>query len=73
MAGSYAVLERNAPQAIRYRTEQELRYLIGTGVSARCVVLREILATAGFEKVKIVAQVDLVQRSVRFFHLQSTS
>ena len=32
VAGSYAVLERNAPQAIRgYRTEQELRYLIGTG------------------------------------------
>src|SRR5208282_3077547 len=32
---SYAVLERNAPDAIRgFRTDTELRYLIGTGVSA---------------------------------------
>ena len=32
---SYEVLERHAPQAIRgYRTEAELRYLVGTGVSA---------------------------------------
>ena len=57
MAGSYAVLERNVPEAIKgYRTEQELRYLIGTGVSAASVWrLREILDEAGFEKVKIVA------------------
>ena len=35
---SYAVLERNAPQAIRgYRTEAELRYLVGTGVSAAAI------------------------------------
>ena len=35
VAGSYNVLERNSPDSIRgYRTEQELRYLIGTGVSA---------------------------------------
>ena len=53
----YAVLERNIPEAIKgYRTEQELRYLIGTGVSAASVWrLREILDEAGFEKVKIVA------------------
>ena len=32
-ARSYEVLERHAPQAIRgYRTEAELRYLVGTGV-----------------------------------------
>ncbi len=36
-AESYAVLERHAPGAIRrYRSETELRYLVGTGVSAAC-------------------------------------
>ena len=57
VAGSYSVLERNAPDSIRgYRTEQELKYLIGTGVSAASVWrLREILDVSGFQKVKIVA------------------
>ncbi|KZD12116.1 nicotinate phosphoribosyltransferase [Oceanibaculum pacificum] len=57
MAQSYAVLDRNCPQAIRgYRTEQELRYLIGTGVSAAAIwYMREQLDKAGFRKVKIVA------------------
>ncbi len=54
---SYAVLERNRPDAIRgYRSETELRYLIGTGVSAAAVWhLREQLDGAGFPKVRIVA------------------
>jgi len=54
---SYAVLERNAPDAIRgYRSDTELRYLIGTGVSAAAIWhLREKLDAAGFDKVKIVA------------------
>lgn len=54
---SYAVLERNAPRAIRgYRSEEELRYLVGTGVSAAAVFhLRESLDRSGFTKVKIVA------------------
>ena len=54
---SYAVLERNAPDAIRgFRTDVELRYLIGTGVSAAAIWhLRERLNEAGFDKVKIVA------------------
>jgi len=54
---SYAVLERNAPEAIRgYRSEAELRYLIGTGVSAASIWhMREQLDKAGFTKVKIVA------------------
>jgi len=54
---SYAVLERNAPDAIRgFRTDVELRYLIGTGVSAAAIWhLRERLNEAGFERVKIVA------------------
>ena len=54
---SYAVLERNVPDAVRgYRTEAELRYLVGTGVSAAAIWrLREALNEAGFERVKIVA------------------
>ena len=56
-AASYAVIERNAPEAIRgYRTEEELRYLVGLGVSAAGIWhLREQLDQAGFDKVKIVA------------------
>lgn len=54
---SYAVLERHVPEAIRgYRDETQLRYLIGTGVSAAAIyLLREKLDEAGFDKVKIVA------------------
>jgi nicotinate phosphoribosyltransferase len=54
---SYAVIERNEPYAIRgYRSETELRYLIGTGVSAAAIWhTREQLDQAGFDKVKIVA------------------
>lgn len=54
---SYAVLEHHVPHSIRgYRDETELRYLIGTGVSAAAVHhLRDKLDEAGFDKVKIVA------------------
>jgi len=56
-AESYAVLERHAPGAIRrYRSETELRHLVGTGVSAAAVwKMREELDHAGFPKVRIVA------------------
>ena len=56
-AASHAVLERHAPNAVRqYRTEAELRWLVGTGVSAAAIfLLRETLDGAGFESVKIVA------------------
>jgi nicotinate phosphoribosyltransferase len=56
-SSSYEVLERHAPKALRgYRTEPELRHLIGTGVSAAALwTLRERLDAAGFPKVKIVA------------------
>jgi nicotinate phosphoribosyltransferase len=56
-AGSYAVLERHAPGAIRrYRSEAELRMLVGTGVSAAAIWrMREALDEAGFPAVKIVA------------------
>ncbi len=37
-AGSYAVIERRAPQSIRgYRNEEELRYLVGAGVTAAAI------------------------------------
>ncbi len=56
-AASYAVLDRHVPDAVRhYRTESELRWLVGTGVSAAAIYhLRDALDEAGFEKVKIVA------------------
>jgi nicotinate phosphoribosyltransferase len=56
-ASSYAVLERHAPNAIRgYRTEAELRHLVGTGVTAAAIFhFREALDQAGFPSVKIIA------------------
>jgi nicotinate phosphoribosyltransferase len=56
-AESYAVLERHAPAAVRrYRSETELRHLVGTGVSAAAIWrMREALDEAGFPKVRIVA------------------
>jgi nicotinate phosphoribosyltransferase len=55
-ARSYEVLERHAPQSIRgYRSEEELRYLVGTGVSAAAIWhLRRALDEAGLTAVKIV-------------------
>lgn len=57
LQSAYAVLDRCAPNAIRsYRTENELRHLVGTGVSAAAIWrLREELDEAGFENAKIVA------------------
>jgi nicotinate phosphoribosyltransferase len=57
LARSYEVLDRHAPQAVRgYRTEQELRYLVGTGCSAAAIwLMRQALDEAGFPQVKIVA------------------
>ena len=54
---SYAVLERHVPEAVRqYRSEPELRFLVGTGVSAAAIYhLRDSLDKAGFGKVRIVA------------------
>lgn len=55
-AESYAVLERHAPGAIRrYRSDEELRVLVGTGVSAAAIWrMREALDGAGFPKVGLV-------------------
>ncbi|AOX20161.1 beta/alpha barrel domain-containing protein [Kozakia baliensis] len=53
---SYAVLERHTPGTIRrYRSDRELRDLVGTGVSAAAIWrMREALNEAGFEAVKII-------------------
>ena len=55
-ATSYAVLEQRAPGAIRrYRSDSELRHLVGTGVSAAAIWrMREALDDAGFPRVRIV-------------------
>jgi nicotinate phosphoribosyltransferase len=55
-AESYAVLERHAPGAIRrYRSDVELRALVGTGVSAAAIWrMREALDAFGAGAVKIV-------------------
>jgi len=53
---AYDVLERHAPKALRgYRTEGELKHLIGTGVSAAAIWhLREQLDAAGFGATRII-------------------
>ncbi|MBT5195084.1 MAG: nicotinate phosphoribosyltransferase [Rhodospirillaceae bacterium] len=54
---AYAVLERHVPRAVRqYRNEEELRWLVGTGVSAAAIFhMRDALDEAGFPKARIVA------------------
>ncbi len=61
-AESYAALERHAPGAIRrYRSDTELRYLVGTGVSAAAIWrLREALDAAGYPNVRIVVSSGFV-------------
>ncbi|MGC6518090.1 MAG: nicotinate phosphoribosyltransferase [Candidatus Puniceispirillaceae bacterium] len=68
---SYAVLDRHVPEAIKgYRTETELKQLMGTGVSAAAVWhLRETLDKAGFDKVKIVASSGFGPDKCRVFAL----
>ena len=69
-AESYAVLERHAPGAIRrYRSETELRYLVGTGVSAAAIWrFREALNEAGYDKVRIVASSGFGVDKCRVMH-----
>ena len=71
---SYAVLDRNAPNAIRqFRTEAELRYLNGTGVSAAAVWhLREKLDEAGFPDAKIVGSSGFSVEKCRAFGAADT-
>jgi len=57
MAACYAVLEKHKPRAVRqYRSETELKWLVGTGVSAAAIFhLRDSLDAADFDKVQIIA------------------
>jgi nicotinate phosphoribosyltransferase len=69
-AESYAVLEHHAPGAIRrFRSETELRYLVGTGVSAAAIWrMREALNEAGHDKVRIVASSGFGTDKCRVMH-----
>lgn len=57
LAKSYNVLEKFSPQSIsEYRSEEELKHLVGPGVSAAAIwYLRSKLNDEGFNKVKIIA------------------
>ena len=68
-AESYAVLDRHVPYATRgYRTEAELKHLMGTGVSVAAIwYLRETLDANGFEKVRIVASSGFGPDKCRIF------
>jgi nicotinate phosphoribosyltransferase len=74
LARSYDVLERHAPQAIRgYRTEAELRYLVGTGVTAAAIWhVRQRLDDAGFPKTKIVASSGFTPAKCRMMAVAQT-
>ena len=68
---SYAVLERNVPEAIRgYRSDAELKHMMGTGVSAAAIWhMRETLDKAGFNEVRIVASSGFGPDKCRVFAL----
>ena len=70
-ATSYALLERNAPKALRgYRSEAMLKHLIGTGVSAAAVWhLREKLNAKGYNKVEIIASSGFTAEKCLAFRL----
>jgi nicotinate phosphoribosyltransferase len=53
---SYEIMDRNSPKAIQqFRTEAELKNIVGTGVSAAAIWhLREQLNSHGFPRAKIV-------------------
>src|SRR3954451_4628771 len=74
VARSYEVLERNAPAAIRgYRTEAELRHLIGTGVTAAAIWhMREVLNAAGFPHARIVASSGFGPEKCRMMSVANT-
>ncbi len=71
---SYGVLERNSPSSIQaYRTDNELKHLIGTGVSAAAVWhLREKLDQNGFNDVSIVCSSSFGPEKCRVFALADT-
>jgi nicotinate phosphoribosyltransferase len=71
LARSYDALAGVAPDSIRgYRTETELRDLVGTGVSAAAIWhLRHALDAAGFPAVRIVASSGFSPAKCRMMRL----
>ena len=66
---SYEVLESQVPDAIRtFRTEQELKWMVGTGVSAASIWhLRLALNNYGWDKVKIIASSGFTPAKCKLF------
>ena len=66
---SYNILEKFNPSCIRtYRNEQELKWLVGAGVSAAAIIyLRNILNESGYNSVKIVASSGFTPAKCKLF------
>ena len=66
---SYEILEKFNPKSIRtYRNEQELKWLVGAGVSAAAVIkLRNILNAHGWNRVKIIASSGFTASKCKLF------
>src|ERR1700719_3168965 len=74
LARSYEVLGSKAPQSIRgYRTEAELRHLVGTGVTAAALwTMRQVLDEAGFPNARIVASSGFGPEKCRMMAMANT-
>lgn len=68
---SYNILEKYNPSCIRtYRSEHELKWLVGAGVSAAAVIyLRKVLDDNGFSGVKIIASSGFTPAKCKLFSL----
>ncbi len=66
---SYNILEKFNPSCIRtYRNEQELKWLVGAGVSAAAIIyLRNILNENGYNSVKIIASSGFTPAKCKLF------
>ena len=66
---SYNILEKFNPNCIRtYRNEQELKWLVGAGVSAASIIyLRKILDENNFTNVKIIASSGFTPAKCKLF------
>ncbi len=66
---SYEILEKHNPKSIRsYRNEQELKWLVGAGVSAAAVIhLRNMLNENGWRKVNIIASSGFTALKCKLF------
>ena len=69
MEKSYNVLEKFNPSCIRtYRNEQELKWLVGAGVSAAAIIyLRNKLNENGYRNVKIIASSGFTPAKCKLF------